>query len=83
MASQKKGRTVVEVRDIDRAELKQVEEFKYLGSEVKRAGGATGAVKQRIKVAWMKWREVAGIICGRKMPKKLNVKCIGRWYYPY
>ena len=57
--------------------VEQVVELKCLGLEVKREGGATGAVKQRIKAAWMKWQEVAGIICSRRMPKKLECKMYG------
>ena len=43
--------------------LKQVKRFKYLGTEIAMEGGAIEVVKQRIKMAWTKWREIMGIVC--------------------
>ena len=37
-------------------------------------GGSWKAVKQRVKTAWVKWREMSGVICDRKMPRKLKCK---------
>ena len=74
MVLRRKGRQAVTVRDLDRAELKQVQEVKYLGAEIDSEGGTTSAIKQRIKAAWRNWREVTGIICDRKMPRELNCK---------
>ena len=65
----KHGETEVKVADTIGVELKQVKRFKYLGIEI-----ATEAVKQRIKMAWTKWREIIGIVCDRKIPKKLKCK---------
>ena len=70
VASQKKGQTRIVVRGMGGEELKQVEEFKYLGSEGGKEG-VTGAVKERIKATWMKWREV---ICDRRIPWRLKCK---------
>ena len=48
--------------------------FKYLGTVMETEGGSSKAVKQRVKSAWMKWREMSGVICDRKMPMKLKSK---------
>ena len=74
MVSRKKGRQAVTVRDIDGAELKQVQKLKYLASEIDSEGRATSEIKQRIKAAWRKWREVTGIIHDRKITRKLKCK---------
>ena len=54
--------------------LKQVEEFKYLGSVIAEEGGVEKAVRKRVKEAWNKWREVSGVILDRKIPLKLKMK---------
>ena len=51
-----------------------MEHFRYLGSEIEAEGRVLGAVKQRVKAAWAKWREVTGVICDRKIPRKLKCK---------
>ena len=51
-----------------------MEHFKYLASEIEAEEGVLGAVKQRVKAAWAKWREVTGVICDRKIPRKLKCK---------
>jgi len=48
--------------------LKQVENFKYLRSTVNAKGGCEQDVKNRIKTAWQKWKELSGVVCDRKMP---------------
>ena len=67
LVSERHDQTEVKVVDAIGVELKQVKRFKYLGTEI-----ATEAVKQRIKMAWIKWREITGVVCDRKMPK---LKC--------
>ena len=34
-------------------------------------GGTTTYCKNRIRLAWNKWREVTGVICDNKVPVKL------------
>ena len=48
--------------------------FKYLRTEMAMEGGATEAVKQKIKIAWTRWREITGVVCDRKISKKLKYK---------
>ena len=74
LVTERRGETEVKVVDAIGVELKQVKRFKYLGTEMATEGGATEAVKQRIKMAWTKWREITGVVCDRKMPKKLKCK---------
>ena len=51
---ERKRETVVKIVDKNGRELGQVEDFKYLGSVIEAEGGSWKAVKQRVKVAWMK-----------------------------
>ena len=60
--------------DTNGRELAQVDCFKYLGTVVEAEGGSWKAVKQRVETAWMKWTEMSGVICDRKMPRKLKYK---------
>ena len=75
MICEKNGNTEIKVTDQGESELKQVQKFKYLGSEIATEGGSLMTVKQRITAAWSKWREVTGIICDKTLPRKL--KCNG------
>ena len=56
------------------AELPTVTSFKYLGSMFTSAGGSQADVNNRIITGWMKWKEVSGVMCDRKMPVKLKDK---------
>ena len=56
------------IRDSTGKGLKQVQKFKYLGSVVNATGGCEEDVKHRITAAWQKWKDLAGVVCDRKMP---------------
>ena len=71
---ERKQETLVKIVDINGKELKQVDCFKYLGTAMEMEGGSSKAVKQRVKSAWMKWREMSGVTCDRKIAKKLISK---------
>ncbi|XP_064120190.1 uncharacterized protein LOC135224796 [Macrobrachium nipponense] len=45
-----------------------------LGSTLSHEGGNEAEVDSRIKAVWGKWREVAGVVCDKKMSIKLKVK---------
>ena len=49
MICKKNGNTEIKVTDQSGSELKQVQKFKYLGSEIAAEGGSLMAVKQRKK----------------------------------
>ncbi|XP_068235810.1 uncharacterized protein [Palaemon carinicauda] len=54
--------------------LKQMEQFRYLGSSIRQEGGCEAKAKDRIKAAKGKWREVARVVCDKKRPIELKAK---------
>ena len=54
--------------------LKQVDGFKYLGVMLSEKGGSGMAVRARVNAAWLKWKEMSGVIYHKRMPRKLKVK---------
>ncbi|XP_064081904.1 uncharacterized protein LOC135198262 [Macrobrachium nipponense] len=54
--------------------IKQADKFKYLESTLSQEGGCEAEVDSRVKAVLRKWRDVAGVVCDKKMPIKLNVK---------
>ena len=54
------------------AGLPTVTSFKYLGSMFTSEGGSQADVNNGIIFGWMKWKEVSGVMCDRKMPVKLK-----------
>ena len=61
------------VKSVD-AELSTVTSFKYIGSLFTREGGSQADVNHRIRIGWMKWKEVSGVMCDRKIPVELKDK---------
>ena len=55
-------------------ELKNVTTFKYIGSMFDAEGGSTTDCKNRVRLAWNKWREITGVTCDKKVPVKLKHK---------
>ena len=55
-------------------EIKNVTTFKYIGSMFDAEGGTTTGCKNRVRLAWNKWREVTGVLCDKKVPVKLKHK---------
>jgi len=47
--------------------LKQVENFKYLGSVIHAQGGNEEDITAGIAAAWKKWKELSGVLCDRRM----------------
>ena len=54
--------------------IPKVLNFKYLISIIQSNGEIDGDLIHRIQVGWMKWRNVLGVICNRKIPNKLKGK---------
>ena len=48
--------------------VEEVETFTYLGDVVDRDGGVERSVRARVAMAWTKWREIAGLLCNRRIP---------------
>ena len=47
--------------------VKQVEEFKYLGSTIQADGGIDREIAKRIQVGWGAWKRITGVMCDRKV----------------
>ena len=56
------------------AELPTVTSFKYRGSIFTSERDLQAEVKYRIRIGGMKWKEVSGVMCDRKMPVELKDK---------
>ena len=56
--------------------LNTVKTFKYLGSIFDSNGGAERDINNRVKLAWMKWKQLTGVLCDKKVPIKLKDKCV-------
>lgn len=69
-----RGETETHIKDRKGEELKQVNKFKYLGVTISDKGDSATAVRARVMAAWAKWRELAGVIGDRKMPRRLKTK---------
>ena len=64
--------TETTVNSVD-AELPTMTSFKYLGSIFTSEGGSQADVNNSIRIEWMKWKEVSGVMCDRKLKLKENV----------
>ena len=54
--------------------LNTVTTFKYLGSIFDSNGGAERDINNRVRLAWMKWKQLTGVLCDKKVPIKLKDK---------
>ncbi len=57
---------------VDGQDLKKVKRFKYLGSTLSADGDSLPDT--RVSVAWLKWRQVSGVLCDRRLPIHLKAK---------
>ena len=48
--------------------------FRYLGSTIQHDGCVDVAVRTRVSAAWIRWKEVTGVLCDKKMPVGLKSK---------
>ena len=48
--------------------------FKYLGSIFDSNGGAERDINNRVRLAWMKWKQLTGVLCDKRVPIKLKDK---------
>ena len=54
--------------------LNTVTTFKYLEPIFDSNGGAERDINNRVKLAWMKWKQLTGVLCDKKVPIKLKTK---------
>lgn len=52
--------------------LPKCEKFKYLGSAISNKGTCHEDVIARIQTGWMKWHQLTGVLCDKKMPLRLK-----------
>ncbi|KAK3510265.1 hypothetical protein QTP70_032584 [Hemibagrus guttatus] len=55
-------------------EVKNVQEFKYLGSTVQSNGECGKEVKKRVQAGWNGWRKVSGVLCDQKISARIKGK---------
>ena len=56
------------------AEIKNVEDFKYLGSTIQSNGECGKEVKKRVQAGWNGWRKVSGVMCDRRVSARMKGK---------
>ena len=54
--------------------LNTVTTFKYSGSIYDSYVGAEREINNRVKLAWMKWKQLTGVLCDKKVPIKMKDK---------
>ncbi|XP_051574277.1 uncharacterized protein LOC127452701 [Myxocyprinus asiaticus] len=59
---------------IEGRDLKKATQFKYLGSTLSADGDSLPDTRSRVNTAWLKWRQVTGVLCDRRMPNHLKAK---------
>ena len=52
--------------------LNTVTTFKYLGSIFDSNGGVERDINNRVILAWMKWKQLTGVLCDKKVHIKLK-----------
>ena len=63
-----------ETINIGGEDLKKTTQFNYLGSIITTEGNTLPDARSRVNAAWMKWRQVTGVLCDRRMPNRLKAK---------
>ncbi|KAK3555393.1 hypothetical protein QTP86_015682 [Hemibagrus guttatus] len=56
------------------AEVKKVQEFKYLRSTVQSNGECGKEVKKQVQAGWNGWRKVSGVLCDQKISARIKGK---------
>ena len=70
------GTTTREEKDISLKDqvMPKKDIFRYLGSMLQRDGNIDEDVSNRIKAGWMKWRQASGVLCDKRIQRKLKGK---------
>ena len=53
-----------------------VTQFCYLGDVLDSEGGAYRAVRSRVAAAWVKWREISGLLLNKGIPVARRAWCL-------
>ena len=59
---------------IDNQDLHKPLSFKYLGSNISSDGSPYADASARSAAAWLKWKDLTGVLCDRRMPIRLKAK---------
>ena len=59
-----------EEKQLGHDKLNTVTTFKYLGSKFDSNGGAERDINNMVKLAWMKWKQLTGVLCDTKVSIK-------------
>ncbi|XP_026684524.1 uncharacterized protein LOC113470359 [Diaphorina citri] len=59
---------------LDGVELNVMDKFKYLGSVVDKEGELDCEIAYRVSAAWMNWKKMTGVLCGKRMSLKMKGK---------
>ena len=54
--------------------INRVTSYRYLGSQVAEDGGVETEIKARIQAGWNKWREVSGVLCDKRISRRVRGK---------
>ena len=57
-----------------RRKEKRAKNLKYLGSTVGSDGRCEEEVRRRIQAGWMRWKKVSGVLCDRKLSRRVKGK---------
>ena len=52
--------------------LEIVDNFCYLGDMIQRDGGCDGAVRDRVRKGWSKFRKLSSALCNKRIPLKMR-----------
>ena len=72
------GRKAADEFCFEDVKLKCVGEFAYLGDMLNDTGGVEHAVAARVRAAWMKFRELGGILCMQGASLRMKGVCSQR-----
>ncbi|XP_068222597.1 uncharacterized protein [Palaemon carinicauda] len=74
MVNSKEGNDRLAIHENRGSIINQVGQFTCLNSTISQEGGCKAEVEKRIKAAWGKGREVAEVVCDKKIQIKIKVK---------
>ena len=69
------GREAVHEFRFEDVKLECVYKFAYLGNILNDTGGVEQAVATRVRAAWMKFRELGGILCTQGASLRMKGRC--------